>query len=513
MTNQIKAAIFDLDGVITSTATTHANAWKKMFDQYNEQREKEGKESYDAFSIETDYMQHVDGKPRYLGVKDFLASRNIILPYGDPQDPPGKETICGLGNLKNNIFLDLVDKEGVEILTENVQKAKKWKKTGCRLAVVSSSKNCRMILKSVDLEGLFETNIDGIVAAQKKYKGKPAPDIFIKAAEELGTEPTDALIVEDALAGVEAGKNGNFGLVIGIADESRSEEMKEHGADIVVENLAELPDHPRPLLRPGQLPSALESFQDIQRQYGDRNVYIFLDYDGTLTPIVDDYKAAFLSDDMRELIKDISENCPTAIITGRDLQDIKDLVRLDRMHYAGSHGFEMVGPDGFVFENEEAQKSLKKIADAARQIKDRTAHIQGVKFEKKKFALAVHYRKVSEGQTEEVKKIVYDTIRQYPEIKTGKGKKVIELKPNLNWHKGKSLRVLFDTMANKNRENNFIFYIGDDITDEDAFFEIIDDGIGILVGDHGQKTFASFHVEDVDQVKAFIQKLLVDLKK
>jgi alpha,alpha-trehalase len=512
MSTRIKAAIFDLDGVITDTANTHAKAWKLMFDQYNERRQNEGKEPYETFTIENDYIQYVDGKPRYMGVKDFLSSRNIELPFGNPEDTPDMETVCGLGNMKNKMFLETVKNEGVEILEENVRKAKEWKKAGIRTAIVSSSKNCRMILQAVHLEDLFETRIDGLISAEKNYKGKPAPDIFVKAAENLGIAPADALIVEDALAGVEAGRNGRFGLVIGIAKEEQEEEMKQYGADIVVENLAHLPVNIVRLRAPEKLNSALAYFKEIRQQYKDHDVYLFLDYDGTLTPIVEDYKAAFLSDDMRDLIRSFSKIRPTAVITGRDLQDIRELVKLDELHYAGSHGFELIGPDGFIFENEEAKKSLKKIAEAADRIKEATSLIDGIKFERKKFALAVHYRQVAEHLESKVKKIVYDIIDQYPEIKSGKGKKVIELKPNFDWHKGKSLRILLERMLRNTSNEAFIFYIGDDITDEDAFFEVLDDGTGILVGDHGQKTYAGYHLNDVDEVKIFLIKLFEDLK-
>jgi len=182
MTDKIKAAIFDLDGVITSTASTHATAWKQMFDEYNERRKIEGKEPYEEFTIEVDYTSYIDGKPRYNGVKDFLSSRKINLPFGDPGDSADMETVCGLGNRKNNIFLGKVEKEGVEVLVENVEKAKEWKSTGIKLGIVSSSKNCAMILRTVHLEDLFETMIDGIIAAERGYDGKPASDIFVKAS-------------------------------------------------------------------------------------------------------------------------------------------------------------------------------------------------------------------------------------------------------------------------------------------------------------------------------------------
>ncbi|MFC2124873.1 trehalose-phosphatase [Bacteroidota bacterium] len=512
MTDKIKAAIFDLDGVITSTASTHSTAWKQMFDEYNERRKNEGKDPYQPFTIEIDYINYVDGKPRYMGVKDFLSSRKIILPFGDPGDPPDAETICGLGNRKNNIFLGIVEKEGAEVLDKNVEKAKKWKSMGIKLGIVSSSKNCEMILKAVHLDDLFETMIDGIISAERGYNGKPAPDIFVKAAEELGVAPSESLIVEDALVGVEAGKNGNFGLVIGIADENKAEMMLKHGADIVVDTLERMPKNPIPIRQPGQLSSALEDFKEILQECKGKKLFLFLDYDGTLTPIVEDFNAAFLSEDMRNLVKEISESCPMAIITGRDIKDIKDLVKIDQIHYAGSHGFDMVGPDGFIFENEQANESRRTITEVSEEIRDKTAHIQGVKLEYKKYAIAVHYRQVSDNQQKDAKEIVYDIISQYPEIRPGKGKKVIEMKPNFDWHKGKSIRVLLDRMIGKDQGDNFLIYIGDDITDEDAFFEVLDDGIGILVGDHGRKTFASSHLRDVDEVKLFLQRILDDLK-
>jgi len=511
MVERIKAAIFDLDGVITDTASTHARAWKQMFDEFNDRRKRDGLEPYETFSIEVDYTNFVDGKPRYMGVKDFLSSRKIVLPFGDPDDSSDAMTICGLGNRKNNIFLDLVETEGADVLSENVDKAREWKSMGIKLAIVSSSKNCQMILRSVQFEDLFESRICGVISAERNYKGKPAPDIFLKAAEALGVDPADSLIVEDALSGVEAGRNGKFGLVIGIADESKADAMLAHGADIVVHNLAEMPRTPIPIRKKDNLSSALKNFDEIQHRIKGKKLYLFLDYDGTLTPIVEDFNAAFLTIEMRDLLREISGSYPMAIITGRDLQDIKDLVQLDQLHFAGSHGFEMVGPDGFVYENEQAKSSLNKIAEAAREIQAETVKIENVKFEKKKFALAVHYRQVSNEQQGKVKEIVYNIINRYPEIKAGKGKKVIELKPNFNWHKGKSLRVLLDRMRNKVDEDFFLLYIGDDITDEDAFFEIIDEGSGILVGDHGKKTFASYHLSDVDEVMLFLRKILNNL--
>ena len=241
MSKKIKAAILDLDGVITQTAKIHASAWKKMFDLYNDQRKKEGKEAYKDFSIENDYPKYLDGLPRYDGVKNFLDSRGTSLPYGDKNDKPGSETICGLGNWKNELFNQLVKEKGAEAYPDTINKINEWRERGIKTAVISSSKNCKLILESIGIEHLFDTRIDGIVSAERNIKGKPAPDIFLEAAKELNTDPKDALIVEDALGGVEAGSKGGFAIVVGITRGGvEKEKLKEHGADIVIDSFDEL---------------------------------------------------------------------------------------------------------------------------------------------------------------------------------------------------------------------------------------------------------------------------------
>ncbi|MCF8379136.1 MAG: beta-phosphoglucomutase family hydrolase [Bacteroidales bacterium] len=234
------AVIFDLDGVITKTALVHSAAWKKMFDEYLLDREKFHGEMFVEFSHENDYLPFVDGKPRYKGVASFLESRGIKIPFGDPEDEAGKETICGLGNQKNEAFNDVLDRDGVEVYPSTVQLMEELIEKGIRVGVASSSKNCFAVLEKAGLLNMVETRVDGVVSAELGLKGKPEPDIFTTAADNLGVSYDRSVVVEDAVSGVQAGKKGNFGLVLGIARENNKHELKINGADLVVSDIAEI---------------------------------------------------------------------------------------------------------------------------------------------------------------------------------------------------------------------------------------------------------------------------------
>ncbi len=236
-------AVFDLDGVITQTAKVHFKAWRRTFEDFLQERKQAGRrrpETLRPFTHQEDYLPYVDGKPRYQGVKSFLDSRDIRLPYGDPSDPPERKTICGLGNRKNALFRELVAREGVEIYDSTVEFIRELKRRGAKVAVASSSMNCRYILEKTGLDGLFDAVVGGTAARELGLKGKPNPDIFLVAADNLGVHPGSCLMVEDAQAGVEAGRRGNFALVIGIARSGEAETLQGYGADIVVRDMREL---------------------------------------------------------------------------------------------------------------------------------------------------------------------------------------------------------------------------------------------------------------------------------
>lgn len=240
--SNIRACLFDLDGVLTQTAKVHAAAWKEMFDDFLEQwSEREG-QAFVPFDSHDDYNRCVDGLPRYDGVRTFLRSREIDLPEGEPDAPPASETIRGLGNRKNELVLQLIREKGVEPYEGSVRYAKAVRDAGLGSAVVSSSTNCKDVLRAAGIEDLFETVVDGIVAEEQGLKGKPAPDTFLAAARTLGAEPAEAAVFEDALGGVEAGRAGAFGITVGVNRVGQADALKEHGADVVVDDLAELLD-------------------------------------------------------------------------------------------------------------------------------------------------------------------------------------------------------------------------------------------------------------------------------
>jgi beta-phosphoglucomutase family hydrolase len=238
----VTACLFDLDGVLTQTAKVHAAAWKQMFDDYLRRRAEQRGEPFVPFDAVREYDEFVDGKPRYDGVRSFLASRGIELPQGSPDDPPDAETIDGLGNRKNEIVLKMIHEQGVQPYEGSVRYVKAARDAGLRRAVVSSSTNARDVLVAAGMIDLFEEIVDGHVAEREHLRGKPAPDTFLAGARAVGVEPRQAAVFEDALAGVEAGRAGNFGFVVGVDRVGQAEALKAHGADVVVRDLSELLD-------------------------------------------------------------------------------------------------------------------------------------------------------------------------------------------------------------------------------------------------------------------------------
>ena len=235
--DRFDAVLFDLDGVITATAKVHAACWKRMFDEF---LRRQPDEPFESFDIQTDYPIHIDGKLREDGVRSFLESRGISLPEGDLAEPPGYETVHGLGKLKDRMFKEILSEEGVEVYEGAVALVNQLRGQGIKTAVVSASKNCKAVLEAASIDHLFDVRVDGEVASQLKLPGKPAPDKFLKAAHQLGVEPHRAVVVEDAISGVQAGRAGGFGLVVGVERKGDAEELKRHGADIVVSDPGEL---------------------------------------------------------------------------------------------------------------------------------------------------------------------------------------------------------------------------------------------------------------------------------
>jgi beta-phosphoglucomutase family hydrolase len=234
----IRAVLFDLDGVVIRTATIHACAWQRLFDEFLATDGEDTRSG--SFRLPEDYIAYIDGKPRYEGVRSFLESRGIDLPWGHPDEPPDARTVCGLGNRKNRFFHEVLDEEGVEVFPSTIGLIRALRARGIKTACVSSSKNCRPVLERAGIIDLFDVVFDGRDLERARLPGKPRPDMFLRAAAPLGVAPADAAVVEDAISGVAAGRAGEFGLVIGVDRGAGREALLAAGADVVVADLAEL---------------------------------------------------------------------------------------------------------------------------------------------------------------------------------------------------------------------------------------------------------------------------------
>lgn len=508
------AAIFDLDGVVTRTARVHAASWKRLFDEYLRGRTETTGEPFRPFDIERDYRRYVDGKPRYDGIESFLRSRGITLQRGEPSDPPHRETVCGLGNRKNQYFRDSLQEGGVETFDSAVALVRRLRNRRIGTALVSSSRNARAVLEAAGLADVFDVVIDGNDAARLGLKGKPAPDLFLKAAELLGVEPERAIILEDAISGVQAGRAGGFGLVVGVNRRDQGAELKSNGADIVIADLADLHVRIRAeavFRAVPVVPRALEHYADIARELTDRRAAVFLDYDGTLTPIVERPDLAILSGDMRAIVKALAKLCKVAIISGRDRADVEWLVGLDELVYAGSHGFDIAGPGGLKVQHEEGAAFAAVVRRAAECLRKALAPINGALVEPKRFAVAVHYRQVAEGDVPAVEAAVDQVLAGTSDLRKTYGKKVFELRPRLDWDKGKAVLWVLEALG-LDGPDVLPFYLGDDATDEDAFAALADRGIGILVGCPARETSAHYVLDRPDDVQRFLRNLAVTLE-
>ncbi len=502
---QFDAVIFDLDGVVTKTARVHAAAWKRLFDAFLRTRAERENVEYRSFDAGDDYLQYVDGKPRYDGVQSFLESRGIQLNWGSPEDEADEETVCGLGNRKNGFFRAELAEHGVEPYETTLQLIRALRADGFKTAIISSSKNCAAVLEAVGATNLFDAKVDGLESARLGISGKPAPDIFLEAARRLGVEPARAVVVEDAISGVQAGRAGNFGLVVGVDRAGDPARLMENGASVVVSDLAEVGvDDTRVEAR--NLPSAIERIEEIAGR-ADRRLAIFLDYDGTLTPIVPHPEDAVLAPEVRATVTKLSRICTVAIISGRDLTDVRKLVGVPGIIYAGSHGFEIAGPEGSVSAGSERDQFLPMLAEAEGRLREELARIPGAQLERKKFSIAVHYRNVAAADHEAVEAVVWQALERFPKLRDLPGKKVHDLQPRIDWDKGKALLHVLRTL-DLDRPDVLPIYIGDDVTDEDAFAALRNRGVGIVVREESRPTTASLALENPHEVHRFLAALL-----
>jgi alpha,alpha-trehalase len=503
---QLDAVLFDLDGVVTRTAKLHADAWKTMFDDYLRGRAAREGEDHGPFDKERDYRRYVDGRPRIQGVKHFLAARGIDLPAGEPDDPPDRETLSGLGSRKNRLFRDALREQGVELYGCALTLLHRLRATGFHTAVVTASKNCDLILREAGIADLFEARVDGVEAERLSLAGKPDPDTFIEAAARLHCEPARTAVLEDAIAGARAAHRGHFGLIIGVDRDGQPDALAEAGADIVVRDLCGLGVEGATEEKSDAGPPLLTEPGGFSPLLVERRPALFLDYDGTLTPIVERPEDATLQEATRGALRAAAAVMPVAVISGRDLDDVRALVGLQDLVYAGSHGFDIRGPE-LRMELPEALDALDDLARADEKLQARLADVDGAQVERKRFAIAVHFRRVADADVERVAQAVADTAEALPALRRTGGKKVFELRPAIDWDKGRALHWLLGQL-DLDGPDVLPIYVGDDETDEDAFRALAErGGIGILVAEAPRPSAATFRLPDTDAVRGLITYL------
>jgi alpha,alpha-trehalase len=465
---------------------------------------------FEPFDAIRDYLDHVDGKPRYEGVRSFLGSRGIELPEGGPDDGPTASTVVGLGNRKDAFFAERLHADGVSVFDGTLERVRELRSLAVSTALVTSSKHGREVLALAGLEDLFDARLDGNDIDALGLRGKPDPDLFLEAAALLDVPPARAAVVEDALSGVQAGRAGGFGLVIGIDRGANREALERGGADVVVNDLAEL--SAAEILTPrADLPSALDRLPDLGRRLAGRRAAVFLDYDGTLTPIVAHPDLAVLAPDARDALERLSRVATVAVVSGRALADVRALVALDDIVYAGNHGFEIDGPGGTTASHEVGEAFLDEVARARDVLVKRVARIPGAWVEDKTHSLSVHHRQTPQEQVADVEAAVDETLADAPRLRKHHGKKVFEVRPRIDWDKGRAVLWLLEAL---DLEDSAVLplYLGDDVTDEDAFRALDGRGAGVLVAEGPRASAAVYRLRDPDEVREFLVRLASHLE-
>lgn len=508
--DNIDAVIFDMDGVVTRSAGAHAAAWKRMFDDYLKEHARKHGEKFIPFDITNDYSLYVDGKPRYEGAQSFLKSRNIDIPFGSPDDAPEKETVCGLGNRKNAYFQQYLKENGADAYKSTVDFIKELKSRGKPVAVISSSKNAMEVLDAAGVKDLFDAIVEGRASVSLGLKGKPEPDIFLQAARELNVFPQRSAMVEDALAGVQAGVAGDFAIVIGVDRANNTEEMRKLGADIIVKDISELKVLPQEHTHDAaSLPSALQQSEKIIQQLCRGMPALFLDYNGTLKPLVDAQESQ-LFQRLRTALRTVSERWPVVIMSKGAVSSVREQLGLETIVYASSHGF-TVGDPGEPFAVSLGRHFLPAINNTEKHLEDRLGTLPGVHIRRLPYSVTVKYDEADTSVVAKVEQYLSELSTE-TELKLVRDGNKAEFRPDLNWDKGRTLLHLARTV-HVDGSRLVPLFIGDDITDEDAFKAIEGYGIGVLIGPEHRPTEAAYILQDARQAVLFLEELAKNAEK
>ena len=507
---RFRAVIFNLDGVVTGVNEIHREAWKRLFDEFLQEHPALEGEDLRPFQEDLDYRRYVEGRPRHSGVKNVLSSRHIELPLGEPDDPVHCETVYGLGNRKKRIFNELLEQQDVLVYGCAIALIHRLRNEGFKTAIVSASRHCDTILRKAELSDRFDARVDGTEAERLDLGNKPDPYVLLEVAHRLEIDPEQIVVIEDSVVGVTASSRGRFGMTIGIDDGEQRQLMLDHGADYVLEDLCRL--HIDGTSEDDAAsPPVLAEIETISNQLADKQPVLFLNYGGTLTPNIRKSKDAELSKKMRRALQKAAQLMPVTIVSGRDVEELRDRVGLPELIYAGSHGLEILGqnlhlelPDGIdvLDDLDKAEAELTKLL----------AEFPEVSIERKRFAIVVHYQKKDAINAAYVEATIEKVQMSLPRLRKTGGKEVFELLPNIDWDKGRAVKWLLAELG-LDDPDTLPLYIGDDVTDEDAFRNLRGVGIGILVTKRPQPSMATYRVGDSDDVLELLHHLIQVLKR
>ena len=492
--------LFDLDGVVTDTAKLHQRAWKALFDSFLAERPPLPHEDHGPFTAE-DYRGHVDGKPRADGIRDFLTSRGIALVPGEATD----RTVAELAGRKQQLYLGLLD-GGVTAVDSTIALVRRLSDVGIASAVYSSSKNCERVLRAAGVLDLFAVRVDGETADMLGLPGKPHPALLLEAARRLGVRPDRCVIADDAASGTRAGHAGGFALVVGIARYGNGAQLTAAGADTAVCDVADI-DVRTGDRRASALPDALDSLAQIEPVLAGRRAAIVIDFDATLSDLVEDPVDATLVAGADETLRALSLVCPVAIVSGRALDDVRARVGVPGLWYAGSHGLDLAGPDGRVYRTELGTGSVQPLRDAAAELRCTLGDIRGTLLEEQPFAVAVHYRNVAPEKLTHVLSVAR-AVGQRHGLRVTYARMMVELRPDVTWDRGAAVTSIAGRLQLPAAFTPI--YIGDDVTDEDGFDAVKLTGIGILVRhdeDQERSSTAQFTLSAPSRVVALLARL------
>ncbi|HET8700756.1 MAG TPA: trehalose-phosphatase, partial [Nitrococcus sp.] len=456
---QLDAVIFALDGVVVNTAPAHAAAWKAVLDDHLQRRSHYSSDAPSVSFTPLDYRRLIDGRSWRDEARGFLKAHRIELPEGTPDDPPQADTVCGFGQRKQERFLEQLRRQAPSVVARSVRLIQVLRTCGYRTAVVTSGRSGSAVLRSAGLEALFDVHVDGSEVERLGLPGKPDPDALLYAAQLLGVPPQRSAVIEASLTGVAAARTGDFALIMALTGSDERQAYIEHGADGLLADLtqvsvAEMDCQSRPA---ASLPSALAALPQILQ--GRKELLLLLDYDGTLTPIVERPELAVLAPQMRAILCDLVEVMPVAVVSGRDLGALRELVGVPGLAYVGDHGFDMADFAGESHQLEAVRDYLPALDTVERCLRASLEGIAGVLLERKRSSIAVHFRLVAEADVPLVQAWVRKVLSAHLQLKVMPGKKVIEIQPGLDWDKGKAVEWLLPQLDTSGRR--YPIYIGD----------------------------------------------------